>query len=257
MTTPSPTCYPDERGAGRGVDFDAVGRTLLLALALYLLAALFVWVQARLLNVIVQRTVRALRADVEAKVHRLPLSYFDSRQRGELLSRVTNDVDNIQSSVSMTISQLLTSVLTVVAALAMMLTISPLLTLITVITVPLSLWVTRAIARRSQKMFIAQWTNTGRLNAHIEETYSGFTVVKTFGHRAAAQERFRDCNDDVYDASFGAQFFSGLVARPPPSSATSAMWPSPSSAATRWPPGRSRWAASRRSSSTCASSTSR
>ncbi len=197
---------------GRGVDFDAVGRTLLLALALYLLAALFVWVQARLLNVIVQRTVRALRADVEAKVHRLPLSYFDSRQRGELLSRVTNDVDNIQSSVSMTISQLLTSVLTVVAALAMMLTISPLLTLITVITVPLSLWVTRAIARRSQKMFIAQWTNTGRLNAHIEETYSGFTVVKTFGHRAAAQERFRDCNDDVYDASFGAQFFSGLVA---------------------------------------------
>ncbi|WP_197415301.1 ABC transporter ATP-binding protein [Mycobacterium sp. M26] len=197
---------------GQGVDFGAVGRTLLLALVLYLFAALFVWVQARLLNVIVQRTVRALRADVEAKVHRLPLSYFDSRQRGELLSRVTNDVDNIQQSVSMTISQLLTSVLTVFAVLAMMLTISPLLTLITVITVPLSLWVTRAIARRSQKMFIAQWTNTGRLNAHIEETYSGFTVVKTFGHRAAAQEKFRDCNDDVYQASFGAQFFSGLVA---------------------------------------------
>ena len=196
---------------GQGVDFDAVGRTLLLALALYVVAALFVWVQARLLNVIVQRTVRALRADVEAKIHRLPLSYFDSRQRGELLSRVTNDVDNIQQSVSMTISQLLTSVLTVFAVLVMMLTISPLLTLITVTTVPLSLWVTRAIARRSQRMFIAQWTNTGRLNAHIEETYSGFTVVKTFGHRAAAQEKFRECNDDVYDASFGAQFFSGLV----------------------------------------------
>ena len=196
---------------GQGVDFAAVGRTLLLALALYIVAALFVWVQARLLNVIVQRTVRALRADVEAKIHRLPLSYFDSRQRGELLSRVTNDVDNIQQSVSMTISQLLTSVLTVFAVLAMMLTISPLLTLITVTTVPLSLWVTRAIARRSQRMFIAQWTNTGRLNAHIEETYSGFTVVKTFGHRAAAQEKFRQCNDDVYDASFGAQFFSGLV----------------------------------------------
>ncbi len=196
---------------GRGVDFAAVGRTLLLALALYLAAALLIWIQARLLNVIVQRTVMALRADVENKVHRLPLSYFDSRQRGELLSRVTNDVDNIQSSVSMTISQLLTSVLTVVAVLAMMLTISPLLALITVVTVPLSLWVTRAIARRSQKMFIAQWTNTGRLNAHIEETYSGFTVVKTFGHRAVAQEKFRDCNDDVYHASFGAQFFSGLV----------------------------------------------
>ena len=196
---------------GRGVDFPAVGRTLALALALYLVAALLVWMQARLLNVIVQRTITALRSDVEHKVHRLPLSYFDSRQRGELLSRVTNDVDNIQSSVSMTISQLLTSVLTVIAVLAMMLTISPLLTLITVVTVPLSLWVTRAIARRSQKMFIAQWANTGRLNAHIEETYSGFTIVKTSGHRAVARERFRNYNDDVYASSFGAQFFSGLV----------------------------------------------
>ncbi len=196
---------------GQGVDFAAVGRTLALALALYLVAALLVWIQARLLNVIVQRTVTALRSDVEHKVHRLPLSYFDSRQRGELLSRVTNDVDNIQSSVSMTISQLLTSVLTVVAVLVMMLTISPLLALITVVTVPLSLWVTRAIARRSQKMFIAQWANTGRLNAHIEETYSGFTIVKTFGHRAVAQEKFRDFNDEVYASSFGAQFFSGLV----------------------------------------------
>ena len=119
-------------------------------------------------------------------MHRLPLSYFDSRQRGEVLSRVTNDVDNIQTSLSMTISQLLTSVLTVVAVLVMMLTISPLLTLLTVVTVPLSLWVTRAIARRSQRLFVAQWANTGRLNAHIEETYSGFTVVKTFGHRAHA-----------------------------------------------------------------------
>ena len=196
---------------GRGVDFAAVGRTLLLALGMYLLAALLIWAQARLLNVIVQRTVTALRAEVEAKVHRLPLSYFDSRQRGELLSRVTNDVDNVQTSVSMTISQLLTAVLTVVAVLAMMLTISPLLTLITVVTVPLSLWVTRAIARRSQKMFIAQWTNTGRLNAHIEETYSGFTVVRTFGHRGAAQERFGELNAAVYRAGFGAQVFSGLV----------------------------------------------
>ena len=196
---------------GVGVDFNAVGRTLLLALGLYLVAALLIWTQARLLNVIVQRTITALRADVENKVHRLPLSYFDSRQRGELLSRVTNDVDNIQTSVSMTISQLVTSVLTVVLVLVMMLTISPLLALITVLTVPLSLWVTRVIARRSQRMFIAQWANTGRLNAHIEETYSGFTVVKTFGHRAAAQDKFREFNDDVYQASFGAQFFSGLV----------------------------------------------
>lgn len=196
---------------GQGVDFGAVGRTLLLALCLYLVAALLVWVQARLLNVAVQRTMVGLRRDVENKVHRMPLSYFDSRQRGEVLSRVTNDVDNIQTSLSMTISQLMTSVLTVFAVLVMMLTISPLLTLLTVITVPLSLWATRVIARRSQRLFVAQWANTGRLNAHIEETYSGFTIVKTFGHRAHAQEQFGEFNDDVYNTSFGAQFFSGLV----------------------------------------------
>jgi ATP-binding cassette, subfamily B, fatty acid transporter len=196
---------------GQGVDFGAVGRTLALALALYLVAALLVWMQARLLNVTVQRTVMALRSDVENKVHRLPLSHFDTRQRGELLSRVTNDIDNIQTSVSVTVSQLLTSILTVLAVLVMMLTISPLLTLITVLTVPLSLLATRAITKRSQKMFVAQWRNTGRLNAHIEETYSGFTVVKTFGHRAGAREQFSEYNDDVFHASFGAQFFSGLV----------------------------------------------
>ncbi|HWF30350.1 MAG TPA: ABC transporter ATP-binding protein, partial [Mycobacterium sp.] len=197
---------------GRGVDFGAVARTLALALALYLVASLLIWVQARLLNVTLQRTMVALRSDVEDKVHRLPLAYFDGRQRGELLSRVTNDIDNLQSSLSMTISQLLTSILTVVAVLAMMLSISPLLALITLLTVPVSLLATRAIARRSQRLFAAQWKSTGRLNAHIEETYSGFTVVKTFGHQAAAREQFRRFNDDVYRASFGSQFFSGLVA---------------------------------------------
>jgi ATP-binding cassette subfamily B protein len=196
---------------GRGVDFEAIGRTLLLALALYLVAALLVWLQARLLNVVVQRTMVALRSDVEDKLHRLPLSYFDARQRGEVLSRVTNDIDNISTSLSMTISQLLISLLTVVAVLVMMLTISPLLALLTVITLPLSLFVTREIARRSQRLFVAQWANTGRLNAHIEETYSGFTLVKTFGHRAYAEDQFREFNGDVYHSSFGAQFFSGLV----------------------------------------------
>jgi ATP-binding cassette, subfamily B, fatty acid transporter len=196
---------------GRGVDFGAVARTLTLALVLYLIAALLVWAQARLLNVTLQRTMVALRSDVEDKIHRLPLSYFDGRQRGELLSRVTNDIDNLQSSLSMTISSLLTSSLTVVAVLAMMVSISPLLALITVLTVPLSLVATRAIARRSRQLFVAQWTSTGRLNAHIEETYSGFTIVKTFGHQAAAREQFRRFNDDVYQASFGSQLFSGLV----------------------------------------------
>lgn len=196
---------------GRGIDFAAVGQTLLIALSLYAVAALIVWTQARLLNVVVQRTVTRLRADIEAKVHRLPLSYFDFRQRGDVLSRVTNDVDNVQSSISMTISQLFSSVFTVVAVLVMMLTISPLLTLITVFTVPLTLWITRIIAQRSQRKFVAQWERTGRLNAHIEETYSGFTIVKTFGHRAAAQDKFRQLNNEVYEASFSAQFLSGLI----------------------------------------------
>jgi ATP-binding cassette, subfamily B, fatty acid transporter len=196
---------------GVGVDFGAVGRTLLITLGLYLLGALMVWAQFRLLNITVQRTLMGLRSDVEDKVHRMPLSYFDSRQRGELLSRVTNDIDNVQTSLSMTISQLLTSVLTVLAVLVMMMTMSPLLAVITLMTVPLSLLVTRTIARRSQRLFVAQWTNTGRLNAHIEETYSGFTVVKTFGHRARAEQQFGDFNADVYHASFGAQFLSGLV----------------------------------------------
>lgn len=196
---------------GQGVDFGAVARTLTLALTLYVLAALLIWTQARLLNVTVQRTITALRADVEDKLHRLPLSFFDGRQRGELLSRVTNDIDNMQSSLTMTISQLVTAILTVVAVLAMMISISPLLALITLLTVPLSLLVTRAITRRSQRLFVAHWTSTGRLNAHIEETYSGFTVVKTFNHQAAARTRFHQLNDDVYQASFGAQFFSGLV----------------------------------------------
>jgi ATP-binding cassette, subfamily B, fatty acid transporter len=196
---------------GRGVNFDAVASTLALALIMYLLAALLIWAQARLLNLTVQRTLQALRSDVGKKVHRLPLAYFDTRQRGEVLSRVTNDVDNVQTSLSMTVSQLLTAILTVATVLVMMLTISPLLTGITLLTVPLSLLATRTIARRSQRLFIAQWTNTGRLNAHIEETYSGFALVKTFGHRARAEDQFRQLNDDVYHAGFGAQFFSGLI----------------------------------------------
>jgi ATP-binding cassette, subfamily B, fatty acid transporter len=196
---------------GRGVDFDAIARVLALALGLYLLAALLVWAQRRLVNVTVQRTMMALRSELEDKVHRLPLAYFDGRQRGEVLSRVTNDVDNVHTSLSMTIAQLFTSVLTVATVLVMMVTISPLLAAITLLTVPLSLVVTRAIIRRSQRLFAAQWANTGRLNAHTEETYSGFTVVKTFGHQAGAQERFRELNDDLYRSTFGAQFISALV----------------------------------------------
>lgn len=197
---------------GTGVDFAAVARTLALAMSLYLVAALMVWTQARLLNVILQRTLRTLRRDVEDKMHRLPLRYFDTQRRGELLSRVTNDVDNTATSVSMTVSQLFSSVLTVLVVLAMMLSISPLLAAITLLGVPVSLLAVRAITRRSQRLFAAQWAATGRLNAHLEETYSGFTLVRTFGHRDWAQQRFDECNDELYRAGFGAQFLSGLVA---------------------------------------------
>lgn len=196
---------------GHGVDFSAIGHVLTWALLLYLVSALMVWAESLLLNTIVQRTMLRLRADVEAKIHRLPLSYFDSRPRGEILSRVTNDIDNVQTSVSITISALLTSALTIVTVLAAMIWISPLLALITVLTVPLTLLATRVITKRSRQQFQAQWRNTGRLNAHIEETYSGFTVVKTFGHRTIAEEKFQTLNDELYQASVGAQTLSGLV----------------------------------------------
>lgn len=240
---------------GRGVDFGAVAQTLAIALSMYLVAALLVWAQSRLLNVTLQRTMVALRNDVEDKVHRLPLSYFDGRLRGELLSRMTNDIDNVQSSLSMTISQLLTALLTVVAVLAMMLSISPPLTLITLLTVPLSLLATRAIGRRSHRLFVAQWTSIGRLNAHIEETYSGFTVVKTFGHRAAART---DSAPSTTTSTTQASDRSSSPAwwhRPRRSSATWATSRLRCSAGCRWRPDRSPSAAFRHSSSTSASST--
>ncbi len=197
---------------GHGVDFDAVARTLALALGMYVLAAAMIYAQARLLNVTVRRSLQALRSDVEDKLHRLPLTYFDTRRRGEILSRVTNDIDNLQTSLSMTITQLLSAVLTVATVLLMMLSISALLTGLALLTVPLSIVVTRAIARRSQRLFVAQWTNTGRLNAHIEESYSGFTLVRTYGQRARIEDEFRQLNHDMYEASFGAQLISGMVA---------------------------------------------
>nr|VTP03116.1 putative ABC transporter ATP-binding protein [Mycobacterium kansasii] len=196
---------------GQGIDFGAVARTLMVASGIYLASSLLLWAKGRLLNVIVQRTILVLRADVEDKLYRLRLSYFDGHQRGELLSRVTNDIDNIETSLWMTISPLLTAVLTVVAVLSMMLSISLLLTVITVLAVPLSIWVTRVIAPRARRLFVEQWAVIGRLNAHVEETYSGLPLVKTFGQRARAQERFRDLNAGVYRASFGAEFLSGLI----------------------------------------------
>ncbi|MFJ5861197.1 ABC transporter ATP-binding protein [Pseudarthrobacter sp. NPDC092439] len=196
---------------GQGIDFAALGSVLTWALVLYVLSSAFMWVQAYVLNGVVQRTVFGLRAEIEAKIHRLPLRYFDSIQRGELLSRVTNDVDNISQSLQQTISQAVTSVLTVLGVLVMMVILSPTLALIALVTIPLTLGITALIAKRSQKLFVAQWKHTGELNGQIEETYTGHALVKVFGRQQEVGERFRQKNAELYDASFGAQFISGLI----------------------------------------------
>ncbi|HET7303755.1 MAG TPA: ABC transporter ATP-binding protein [Segeticoccus sp.] len=196
---------------GQGIDFGALGRILLLAVALYVVASLFGWLQGYLLNDAVQRTVQRLRGDVEDKLNRLPLQYFDRQPRGELLSRVTNDIDNIQQSLQQTMSQLLTSLLTVIGVLAMMVWISPLLAVIALVAVPVSVVVTQQIAKRSQKLFIAQWTHTGALNAQVEEAYTGHELVKVFGRQHEVQAAFDEKNEELFRASFGAQFVSGII----------------------------------------------
>ena len=146
-----------------------------------------------------------MRADVEDKINRLPLGYFDRQPRGELLSRVTNDIDNVSQTLQQTMSQLLTSLLTVVAVLAMMFWISPLLALIALVSVPVSMVVTGAIMKRSQGLFVAQWRRTGRLNAHIEETFSGHALVKVFGRQREVERTFAEENDELYEASASAR----------------------------------------------------
>ena len=196
---------------GQGVDFEAVGQVLLLALGVYVAASLLAWLQGWILNGAVQNTVYRMREDVEAKINRLPLGYFDRSPRGELLSRVTNDIDNISTTLQQTMSQLLTSLLTVFAVLGMMLWISPLLAMVALVTVPLALLLTRAIMKRSQGQFVAQWRRTGALNGQIEEAYSGHALVKVFGRQGEVEERFAEENDELYRVSFGAQFVSGLI----------------------------------------------
>ena len=196
---------------GQGIDFDAVGQVLLTVLALYVGASVIAWVAGYLLNDVVQGTVRRMRDDVEDKVNSLPLSYFDRQPRGELLSRVTNDIDNVSQTLQQTLSQLLTSILTVVAVLSMMFWISPLLALVALVSVPISMVVTGLVMKRSQGMFVAQWRRTGRLNAHIEETFSGHALVKVYGRQGEAERVFAEENDELWKASFGAQFVSGLI----------------------------------------------
>jgi ATP-binding cassette subfamily B multidrug efflux pump len=196
---------------GAGVDFGALGTVLSWVLGLYVVSSLFSWQQGRLLNTVVQRMVYTLREEVEAKLHRLPLRYFDGQPRGELLSRVTNDIDNISTTLQQTMSQLMISVLTVIGVLVMMFTISPLLALIALLVIPMSFFVTRQVGKRAQKLFVAQWKHTGALNAHIEESFTGHALVKAFGRQQESEEEFRKRNEELYQASSGAQFISGLI----------------------------------------------
>ncbi|WP_374226635.1 ABC transporter ATP-binding protein [Microbacterium ureisolvens] len=196
---------------GAGVDFDQLARILTLVLIVYVFSSLFGWLQARILNGVVQRGMHRLRLQVEDKVHRLPLSYFDRVQRGELLSRVTNDVDNIGQTMQQTLSQVVISLLTVIGVLTMMFLISPLLAVIALVTIPLTIFITVLVAKRSQKLFVQQWKTTGVLNARVEETFSGHSVVKVFGHQKEVEADFRAENEELYRSSFGAQFLSGVI----------------------------------------------
>jgi len=196
---------------GAGIDLGALATVLAWVLGLYLASALFGVVQGRLLNRVVQPVVYRLRSDVEDKLHRLPLRYTDSQPRGDLLSRVTNDIDNVSTALQQTLSQLLTSILTVVGVLVMMLTISPMLTLIAVLTIPLSGIIAAVIGSRAQKRHGEQWRHTGLLNAHVEESFSGHQVMRVYGRQADAVAEFKLHNEELYKAGLGAQVLSGLI----------------------------------------------
>ncbi|MGD1223194.1 MULTISPECIES: ABC transporter ATP-binding protein [Streptomyces] len=196
---------------GVGIDFDAVGRVLLLALCTFLLAGLLMAVATRMVNRAVNKTVYRMREDMQAKLSRLPLSYFDKRQRGEVLSRATNDIDNIQQTLQQSMGQLVNSLLTIVGVLVVMFWISPLLALVALVTVPLSFYVATRVGKRSQPHFVQQWRTTGKLNAHIEEMYTGHTLVKVFGRQDESAAQFAEQNEQLYEAGFKAQFNSGVM----------------------------------------------
>jgi len=196
---------------GQGIDFDALARVVLIVLGLYLAAGLLRFLQGYVLNDVVQHTIFRMRSDVEDKINRVPLRYFDRVPRGELLSRVTNDLDNVSQALQQTMSMLLSSVLTVVFVLAMMFYISPTLALVALVTIPVTAVLAAGVMRRSQSKFIAQWRRTGTLNSHIEEAFTGHAVVKVFGRQREVQETFEVENEELFKASFGAQFLSGLI----------------------------------------------
>jgi ATP-binding cassette subfamily B multidrug efflux pump len=196
---------------GQGMDFHAIGKVLLLVLAVYVVAALLSVVQMRTATKVINRAAYRLRSDVEDKLSKLPLSYFDKQPRGEVLSRATNDIDNIGQTMQQTMGQLINSVLTIVGVLAMMFWISWLLALIALVTVPVTLVVATRVGKRAQPQFIQQWKTTGKLNAHIEEMYTGHSLVKVFGRAEESAAAFEEQNEALFRSGFKAQFISGTI----------------------------------------------
>lgn len=196
---------------GQGIDFAAVGRIVAIVAAIYVLSSLFAWLQGYLMAGVVQRTAYRLRRDVHLKIARLPLKFFDGHARGDVLSRLTNDVDNIQQTMQQVLFQIITSILTLIGVLGLMFYISPLLALISLIVLPVSASLAMVIAKRSQKQFAIQWRRTGDLNGHVEEMYTGHNIVKIFGRQKEAIDIFDEENEGLYQASFKAQFMSGII----------------------------------------------
>ncbi len=197
--------------SGQGIDFGELHRVLMVAVLLYATSAALSIVASYMLAGVIQRLMYRLRSDVEDKVNVLPLSYIDRQQKGDLLSRVTNDIDNVAQSLQQTLSQMLTSVLLLLGTAIMMFTISPLLAVVALTTVPVSVWGMQVVAKRARPKFISQWKHTGILNAQIEETFTGHAIVKSFGRQREVEERFRETNEELYESSFGAQFMSSLM----------------------------------------------
>jgi ATP-binding cassette subfamily B multidrug efflux pump len=197
--------------AGQGIDFGELTHVLAQVMALYAGAVVFMWLQGYILTHLVQRVVNRLRADVDAKLMRVPLAYFDRQPHGEVLSRVTNDIENVATGLQQTMSQIVTATMTALGVLVMLVVISPLLAVIALVTVPLSVVITAKIGKRAQRGFTAQWKHVGALNGQIEEAFTGHALVKVFGRRRQVEERFRAKNDELFDAGFKAQFISSLI----------------------------------------------
>jgi ATP-binding cassette subfamily B protein len=196
---------------GKGIDFNALQNILITLLGIYLLVAFFQWLQQYTMAGVAQRTVYKLRKDVDSKLAKLPLKYYDNHSHGDILSRVTNDVDNIAHTLQLSITQLVHALAVLVGVIIMMFSISPLLSWISLTIIPLSLLITMFIIRRSQKYFIAQWDSTGSLNGHIEETFTGHNIIEAYNQQDKAITRFNEENKKVYESSFKAQFISSIL----------------------------------------------